>query len=279
VVKLPSRSPGLAAESRARLLRERELLARMANPAVLRLLDGGWDAGSGEPFLVVEYHPAGSLARWLEQRYVVELGWALGVATGALRALAYLHEGLRPPIAHRDLSPRNLLLRPDRARVVLIDFGLARPLGRHRPPAGGDITTRPVYSPFYAAPETVAGDRWCGPATDVYGLCAILYELVTGLPPYCREATSSGRDFAGLVLDPAVTPLPAGRRTPGLPRALDELLAAGLAADPAARPGRAMDLVPLLEELGRRHGRLRVPFADLRGHGRPAEAVGCRRRG
>jgi serine/threonine protein kinase len=123
-----------------------------------------------------------------------------------------------------------------------------------------------VYSPLYAPPELVGGGLlgWWGPQTDVYGLAAILYELLTGLPPYRREVRQLGLDFQQLVLNPDLRPLPPGRVDHRLPAVLDDLVMAGLAYDPGMRPTRAAELLPILERVGRRHGAIRIPFADLR---------------
>jgi hypothetical protein len=266
LVKLQSESPGVRAESGARLLRERDVLRRIASPHVVRLLDSGREERTGSIYLVLEYHPAGSLARWLEHRFVVDLRTVTEVGGGLLRGLAHLHEGLDRPVVHRDVSPRNALLRDrDAGGIVLIDLGSARRLGPSGPVGDLDITTGAVYSPFYAPPETVSGrhGRW-GPPTDLYGVCAILYELVTGQPPYRRESRAWQLDYPTLVMDPGLHPRPARQLNPGLPLALDQLISAGLAHDPQDRPSRALDLVPLLEEVGWRHGDLRIPFADLR---------------
>ena len=269
VVKLASRSFGMETDSVARLVREGELLARLDSPHVIRLLDGGWEAGAF--FLVLDYHPAGSLARWLDHRFVVQLSTAVDISRELLRALAYLHEWHDRPVIHRDLTPRNILVCSEQPtlRLVLTDFGSARRLGSHGHTTETAITVGSVFSPYYAPPELVGGPDhgWWGPETDVYGACAILYELLTGLPPYQREAYRQRVEFQRLVLDPTVAPTPPGQIVHGLPMILDHVLAAGLAHDPQARPGRAADLLHLLEEVGHHHGALRIPFADLR---RPA---------
>lgn len=264
--KLQSQVPALREESQARLLREAELLERMDSHHIVRLLDSGW---LGDRFfLVLEYHPAGSLARWLERRFVLELRWVAGAASELARGLAYLHEGLERPVIHRDVTPRNVLLGHDQwsPRLVLTDLGSARHL--HTGPATRDVTiTRgPVYSPHYAPPELVGGGLlgWWGPQTDVYGVAATLYEMLTGLPPYQREVRQLGLDFHRLVLDPEVRPLPPGRVDRRLPAILDDLVVASLAYDPGMRPPRAAELLPILERVGRRHGAIRIPFADLR---------------
>ena len=266
VVKLASRSFGTEDDSVARLLREGELLHGLDSPYVIGLRDSGWEAGAF--FLILDYHPAGSLAGWLDRRFVLQLSIAIGVTCELLRALAYLHEGLDRPVIHRDLTPRNVLVRSERPtlRLVLADFGSGRRLDAHGPTADAGITVGSVFSPYYAAPELVGGPHhgWWGPETDLYGACAILYELLTGLPPYQRETRRRRAEFQRLVLDPTVVPIAPGQLVRGLPLILDRVLAAGLAADPRARPARATDLLHLLEEIGRHHGALRIPFADLR---------------
>jgi eukaryotic-like serine/threonine-protein kinase len=266
VVKLASRSFGMETDSVARLMREAELLGGLDSPHVIRLLDSGWEAGAC--FLVLDYHPAGSLARWLDHRFVLQLSTAIDVTCELLRALAYLHERLERPVIHRDLTPRNILVASDwpTLRLVLTDFGSARRLDSHGPTTDAAITVGSVFSPYYAPPELVGGPHhgWWGPETDLYGACALLYELLTGLPPYQREAHRQRLEFQRLVLDPSMVPTPPGQVIHGLPRILDRLLAAGLAPDPRARPARATDLLRLLEEVGHQHGALRIPFADLR---------------
>jgi hypothetical protein len=266
VVKLASRSFGMETDSVARLAREAELLGGLDSPHVIRWLDSGWEAGAF--FLVLDYHPAGSLARWLDRRFVLQLATAIDVTCELLRALAYLHERLERPVIHRDLTPRNILVASEwpMLRLVLTDFGSARRLDTHGPTTDAAITVGSVFSPYYAPPELVGGPhhRWWGPETDLYGACALLYELLTGLPPYQREAQRQRVEFLRLVLDPTVVPTPPGQIIHGLPRILDRVLAAGLANDPQARPARATDLLRLLEKVGRQHGALRIPFADLR---------------
>jgi hypothetical protein len=266
VVKLASHAYGMESDSVARLLREGDLLGELNSPHVIGLLDSGWEAGAF--FLVLDYHPAGSLARWLDHRFVLQLSTAVDVTCELLRALVYLHERPDRPVIHRDLTPRNVLVASDRPalRLVLTDFGSARRLGGHGPTVDAAITVGSVFSPYYAPPELVGGSHhgWWGPETDLYGACALLYELLTGLPPYQREAQREHVEFQRLVLDPTVVPTPPGRLIPGLPVVLDRVLTAGLADDPGARPARARELLTLLEEVGRRHGSLRIPFADLR---------------
>jgi serine/threonine-protein kinase len=265
-VKLASRQYGGRDDSVARLVREGDVIRQLRSPYVIRVLDTGWEAGVA--YLVLEYHPAGSLAHWLERRFIIDLATAVGVTCELLRALAYLHEGVDPSVIHRDVTPRNVLIRTERPalRLLLTDFGSARRVDAHGPTADAGITIGSIFSPYYAPPELVGGDRygWWGPETDIYGACAILYELLTGLPLYQREARRQHVEFHRLVLDPRAAPMRIGAITRGLPPVLDDILTVGLARDPSARFSRARDLLSLLEEVGQRHGRLRIPYADLR---------------
>ena len=264
-IKLASRPFGEPDDHVARLMREGELVSGLHSPYVISLLDRGWEAGMF--FLVLEYHPIGSLARWLDRRYMLEMMTVTSLTCEILRALSYLHER-DEPVIHRDVTPRNLLVRAEQPalRLLLTDFGSARRQAGRGLITDTGITIGSVFSPYYAPPELVGGphsDRW-SPQSDIYGACAILYELLTGLPPYRREADRRGIEFHHLVLDPLISPMPASHINRDLPSILDDVLAAGLAHDPGHRIARARDLLPLLEEIGRQRRSLRIAFADLR---------------
>jgi serine/threonine-protein kinase len=282
VAKLERPEPDRAAQSRARLRVERAVLAGISDRRVVAALDGGLAPETGGWYLILEHHPAGSLARLLRATTWFSLGWALEVAAEALRALLALHESPHGPTVHRDVNPRNILVRDDTAEqpsLVLADFGLARDLRRSglaraardaEEEALADLAGGgPAYSPYYAPPELVLAEppERSGVTTDLYQATALLYELVTGLPPYHWEVRAQGARFENLVLESPDGPLPASAVNPSLPRALDELLAAGLAPLPERRPASAHELLERLPGLARRHGELPIQFAALRGRG------------
>jgi serine/threonine protein kinase len=265
VVKLESGVPERRQESRRRLERENRLLSGIQSRYVVAVLDGGRDAHSSRQYVVLTYHPAGSLARRLEQAQELPLSWVVETITGILRALIVLHEELPHPTVHRDLTPRNVLLRADRT-PVLCDFGSARLLHRGDPIADERITGGVVYSHYYAPPELAdqgLRDRWDPtPASDVYAVGSILYELLTGRPPYWREQRETQMEFVWLVLDPHLQPIPPTWVYPDLPPAFDELLAQTLAFHPSDRPESARQLLSELCASG--SGDLQIPFAELR---------------
>lgn len=249
-------------QSQARLTREaRLLLAAGGNRHVVALLDSGRDRWSGSVFLILAYHPQGSLARLLTSVSDFELGWAVQVTRGILHGLVGLQAHAGGPIVHRDLNPRNVLLLDDQTTPVLCDLGMARriPADREDDP----VTTGQVYSPWHGAPELVHGRLAWGLTADSYGVGAILYELVTGQPPLRRESLQLGGDFAALV-HAEVRPASAGALNAHLPTRLVELVDRCLAADPADRPPTADALLRELDQATHGVTDQAVPFATLR---------------
>jgi serine/threonine protein kinase len=214
------------------LAREGEALARLAHPVIVR----GFDtvAEGHHPHLLLEHLEGPTLRELIEREGRLHVEQLLPLGLHAASALHYLAaEGM----VHLDVKPENIVMG---APPRLIDFSVARPLAaaaRLRGPVGTDA---------YMAPEQC--DRAhgeIGPATDVFGLAATLHHAVAGLRPFPR---GEGERFPQLVRDPE--PLP--RR---VPRELAELLRAGLARDPAARPTAAelaAGLEPLVAAMPRR---------------------------
>jgi serine/threonine-protein kinase len=160
---------------------EAEAIARMQHPNIVQIYEIGV-AGSC-PFLVLEYLEGGSLERRLQGRPIPPRQ-----AAETVRSLAAaMHDAHRHDIVHRDLKPANILLSADGIPKIA-DFGLAKLLGAEPGLLGrGGLTqTGSVLgSPNYMAPEQAEGrTSRIGPATDVYALGAILYECLTGKPPF-----------------------------------------------------------------------------------------------
>jgi hypothetical protein len=173
------------------------------------------------------------------------------VAIEAATALEHAHER---GVLHRDVKPSNVLLTPA-GRVVLVDFGLAALTGKERMTrSGSQLGSLP-----YKAPEQLAGEaERIGPATDVYGLGATLYELLAQRPPHEGESVAA---LIGAVA--SGPPRDLRRRQPRLSRDLETCVLTALDPDPASRyadPGAfAADLQRALEGrpvLARRVGAL-----------------------
>ena len=136
-------------------------------------------------------------------------------------------EAHRQGIVHRDLKPANILLTPDGAPKIA-DFGLAKLLDVE---SGLTRTDSVLGTPSYMAPEQAEGKTEdVGPAADVYALGAILYELLTGRPPF-RGATV----LETLEQVKTAEPVPPSRLVPGLPRDLETICLKCLQKDPAKR--------------------------------------------
>src|SRR5215472_12781191 len=163
---------------RERFRREAEAVAALRHPNVVQLYDVG-DA-DGRPYFTMEFMEGGSLAQKLAGKPQPARPGAQLVAILA-EAVQAAHES---GIVHRDLKPGNVLLAAD-GTPKITDFGLARRLDTE---GGLTRTGTPLGTPSYMAPEQARGQaRAVGPATDVYALGAILYELLTGRPPFRGE--------------------------------------------------------------------------------------------
>jgi serine/threonine protein kinase len=159
----------------ARFRSEAEAVARLAHPNIVQIYEIGEQQGC--PYLALEYVPGGSLANQLDgnpvpPRRAAELMLALA------EGIQHAHD---MGIVHRDLKPGNVLIHTD-GTPKIADFGLAK---RAEGNIANTMTGAIIGSPTYMAPEQAAGNSSeIGPATDIYALGVILYELLTGRPPF-----------------------------------------------------------------------------------------------
>jgi serine/threonine-protein kinase len=201
------------------VLREGKALARVRSPYVAQCYSA--ERHDGIPYLVVEYVPGPTLAERQRTRpFTLDEG--LELAEGLAEGLAAVHAcGL----LHRDVKPANVLLGDD-GRPRLIDFGLAAPVA-------SDALQGVSGTPAYMAPEQARGQgERVDARTDVFGLGALLYTLLTGRPPYGGPNLQAVLDAAR-----AGEVVPPDRIDPRLPRAVSELCMRCLARDPADRFG------------------------------------------
>jgi serine/threonine protein kinase len=216
----------------AMFAREAELARRLDHPGIVRVLASGTDAAGA--YLVTEYVDGCDLARLLAacsaRGLRLPTDFALYVAHAVAEALDSAHrargaEGRALGLVHCDVSPSNVFVSRS-GEVKLGDFGVAR--------AAGDGPARAAFGKIrYLAPELLDG-RPVTPAVDVFGLGAVLFELLTGDPAFPgADATAVTR----LILE-GERQLPSAVR-PDVAPAVDALVTSALAADPAMRPESA----------------------------------------
>jgi len=213
---------------RERFLREARLAARLSHPNVVTVYDAG-EAEDGRPYIVMEYVPGTTLA---------ELGRippdeAVGLVVQACRGLAHAHS---VGLVHRDVKPQNLLLRED-GTVKVADFGIARAAETTALTQVGTV----LGTAAYLSPEQALGEEVTA-AADVYSLGAVLYELLTGRPPYEFDSLA---DLAAKQTSGQITPV--GELAPGVPRDVEDAVMRSLARNPSYLPASA---AAVAKELG-----------------------------
>jgi tRNA A-37 threonylcarbamoyl transferase component Bud32 len=213
---------------RERFRREAEAVAALRHPNVVQVYDVG--DTDGRPYFTMELMEGGSLARQLAgaPQPARQAAALLATLAGAVRAA---HEA---GVVHRDLKPGNVLLTADGTPKVA-DFGLARRLDAdERLTLSGAV----LGTPSYTAPEQACGDRGAvGPRTDVYALGAILYECLTGRPPFQGET-------AAATMNQVITydPVPPSRLNFKVPRDLETICLKCLQKAPSHRYASAAAL-------------------------------------
>ena len=172
--------PGLdSGELLSRFRNERQTLAGLDHPNIVRLLDGG-STSEGVPFLVMDYVEGSPIDEYCDQ-YKLSVDERLHLFCKVCDAMQYAHHKL---VVHRDLKPSNILVVAD-GTPKLLDFGIAKVLNPHSSSQNLQLTqagTR-CMTPAYASPEQILG-KPVSPATDIYSLGVVLYELLTGHRPY-----------------------------------------------------------------------------------------------
>jgi serine/threonine-protein kinase len=241
-VKLLAENAAADAGLRERFVREARLAARLQHPNVVSVYDAGAD--DGRPYIVMECVEGETLSELLARRGRLPPEEARGLALQAARGLAHAHAA---GLVHRDIKPQNLLLRGD-GTLKVADFGIARAAeGTALTQAGTVLGTA-----AYLAPEQALGEE-VGPAADIYSLGAVLYELLTGRPPYEFDSLA---DLADKQRRHPIEPV--RELAPEVPRDLEAVVMRCLARNPAYRPLKLENELapgePPTERLPARHG-------------------------
>ena len=238
--------PGLASRSGPeRFQREILLAARLQHPHILTVLDSGMagDAGAEQLWYTMPFVDGESLSDRLNRERRLPLEDALRIAAEAARALAYAHQ---QGVVHRDVKPENILLTRDGTTLVG-DFGIARALG-----ADDDRrltrTGTQVGSPFYMSPEQT-NDAAVDGRTDEYALAAVLFEMLTGEPPF------AGRTLEAIVAKRLENPTPSARALRDtVPPQVDAAIRKAMARMPDDRFGTVTEFAQALAGAGREPG-------------------------
>jgi len=230
---LPSQFSSALAEER--FLREVKVSANLVHPNILPLLDYG--RADGQLYYVMPYVDGGSLRDLLVQHKQLPIDEAVRIAGDVLAALEYAHGR---GILHRDIKPDNILFSAGRPMVA--DFGIARAMSAANERDPDQITDEQVRvgTPAYMSPEQGQGNALDG-RSDLYSLGCVLYEMLTGSPPF------SGPSPQAVIARQVIDPVPAIRTVrPDVPVALERAVMKSLAKLPADRFASAREFAEVL---------------------------------
>ncbi len=238
-IKVPTHEIAADPIMAKRFGREARAAARVCHPGVVTIYQVG-ELPDGRPYLAMQLVEGEPLDKILKAG-PLEVGRALAIARLVASALADTHAA---EVVHRDLKPSNIMWRRDRAgddRITIVDFGIAvcRPgtADATRLTSGGLIGT-----PHYMSPEQCHGEA-VDARSDLYALGCVLFELVTGAPPF------AGTGLEVLLAHMGKPPRLATEINPAIPERLARFLAQLLAKQPDDRPQSAAEVVALIDEL------------------------------
>jgi serine/threonine-protein kinase len=197
--------------------------------------DFGFD--QGQLFLVMEYIPGTNLKVMVENLGKFSLEDAIPLLVQACAGLGYAH---RAGLVHCDVKPHNMLVTPDR-RLKIADFGIARAIAGIHPDEKNDVVWG---SPLYFSPEQAAGQA-PSPASDVYSLGVVIYEMLTGRPPFVAKTAEKLVELHRDAL-----PQPPSELNPAISPELEQIMLKVLAKEPAARYRTADQLGRVLMTFG-----------------------------
>lgn len=208
------------ADFRERFRQEAKAAANLSHPNIVTVHDFGLDAD--QLFIVQEFVPGTNIKTILQRNGSFAIEEALALMVQACAGIGYAH---RAGLVHCDVKPQNMLVTPDK-RLKVVDFGIARALASILPDEKSDVVWG---SPQYFSPEQAAGAA-PSPASDVYSLGVVLYEMLTGQLPF---AASTPEELARLHRE---MPPPSPRKLNlAIPLTLEQILLKVLSKEPSAR--------------------------------------------
>jgi serine/threonine-protein kinase len=211
----------------SRFWREAVSAAALNHPNVVQVYDQG-RSEDGRLYIAMEHVPGGNLKDLITRRGPLDPAEAARLASQVAEALGAAHER---GIVHRDVKPQNVLI-DEAGEAKVADFGIA--LAASSSTTSG--TNRVFGTASYMSPEQAMGER-VGPASDLYSLGVVLYEMLTGVVPFEAEGP-----LATAMKHVNDLPIPPRERDPSVPEAMDALVMGLLAKDPEDRYGSAFEL-------------------------------------
>ncbi len=234
------------AEAVARFGREARAAVKIRGEHVARVIDVG-TFDNGAPYMVMEHLDGRDLAALLVERGPLAPADAVDAVLQACEALAEAHA---LGIVHRDLKPANLFLtrRPDgTATVKVLDFGISKVTNASASDNSMTKTSAIMGSPLYMSPEQMTASRNVDARTDIWAIGVVLYELLTGRPPFSADSLP---EICGLILTAA--PAAVRDHSPGIPDALQTAVLRCLEKDRARRFQSVRELAQALSPFGSR---------------------------
>lgn len=211
-----------ADDFKARFQREAKAVASLQHPNIVQIHDFGSHEGSF--YMVMEFVDGHDLKKTMKTKGALRpISDAIDIVEKIALALNFAHN---KDLLHRDIKPENIMLRPD-GSPVLMDFGIAKLLT-----ADTQLTQTGVGigTPSYMSPEQAQADSKLGPASDLYSLTVVLYEMLTGQVPYSADTPIA------VMLKVISDPLPLPRQlSPDISESLQQFLIKGTAKDPERR--------------------------------------------
>jgi len=238
-----------------RFRQEARAAANLSHPNIVTVHDFGFD--HSQLFIVMEYIPGKDLKTLLRQRGRFSVEEAIPLMVQACAGIGYAH---RAGLVHCDVKPHNMIVTPD-SRLKVTDFGIARALSTITPDEKADVVWG---SPQYFSPEQAIGEA-PSPASDVYSLGVVLYEMLTGALPF-NAPTSE--ELARMHLQEA--PIPPSEYVPDIPSALEQIILKVLSKEPSARYRTADQLGRVLLRFGTQRDTAPAPSLSLTPEAAPA---------
>ncbi len=205
---------------RERFRQEAKAAANLSHPNIVTVHDFGFD--EKQVFIVMEYIPGTDLKTILQGRGSLPISEALPLIIQACAGVGYAH---RAGLVHCDVKPQNMIVTPDQ-RLKVTDFGIARALASIHPQEVTDVVWG---SPQYFSPEQASGYP-PSPASDVYGLGVVLYEMLTGRLPFIADTAAELSR-----LHRTAVPTPLTQINPNIPPDLERICLKVLSKEPASR--------------------------------------------